>query len=121
MEQILLSLPEISAFMIQIVPFFPQGYDNIDEIVGKALFLDKVPENEVLKVNSTAGNLADAIDEYWGAEKGDEEKASIRQSIRWVSDAEELRGVYHEMMVGISPESFEFSLFIRKAATVLLR
>jgi hypothetical protein len=119
MQEIKLTFTEIAHFMVKILPFVPSDCENIDEIVEKALSLKEIPEKEILCVKSMSGNLDDAISEYWGTIEGDdEEKAAIRQSIRWATNEEELCRVYDKIMGGVTIESFEFMQFLRKAAII---
>lgn len=121
MKEIVMTLPEIASYMDKISVFIPINYPKINEIVEDAFSLFYVPGDEILEITSEAETIEDCIDEYWlpGLSGTHKDKAAIRRMIELAENKSDLNLIFSNIEPVLAPESFEFKLFLRKAAEIL--
>ena len=124
MRKIEFDLSEIASFMEKIQVFIPKewgGFENINRLVENAFILDHVPDDEILEMTSSCKTIEDAIDEYWtpGLLGSHKDKAAIRRMIKLAKTKSDLVLIFSHIEPVLTPEGFEFKLFLRRAAEIL--
>lgn len=121
MQEIKVSNDKFESLVDIFGSYIPGDYNELSQVVSKALKMTCVPKESILKVESQAENMSEAIEEYLASENGSEhEKASIRKCIEFCKTEKELDNIVLEQIELLEEGNFETILAIRRKAELSL-